>query len=270
MFGYLKQIQDLCDKHGCWCIYSGDIFHKWNSPAELINFAIDRLPMGFAIPGQHDLPLHQIEDIRKSAYWTLVKAKRLFNLNAKNPIEVEKSKIRVFGFPWGVPISPPNKNIPDVINLAVVHKYIWKDQRTKYKDAPEEERASAYKDSLKGFHAAVFGDNHVGFTTRVGNCNVINCGGLYNSKSDEIAKKTMVGLLYSDGSIQPYYLDTSKDKWDHRVEAVVDENPELLDLIEMLDDMKSSAFDYRGAVTQSLNRLKVSNSVRALILDWME
>ena len=68
----LVELRTLATLHNCPIVYAGDIFDKWNSPPELINFAIEHLPKGHAIPGQHDLPLHNYEDIRKSAYWTLV------------------------------------------------------------------------------------------------------------------------------------------------------------------------------------------------------
>jgi hypothetical protein len=29
----------------------------------------------FAVPGQHDLPYHRMEDLMKSSFWTLVEAK---------------------------------------------------------------------------------------------------------------------------------------------------------------------------------------------------
>ena len=50
----LEQIRDLQKEFDCPVICAGDIFDKWNSPPELINFAYDNLPEIYAIPGQHD------------------------------------------------------------------------------------------------------------------------------------------------------------------------------------------------------------------------
>src|SRR5688572_18895632 len=42
-------------------ICAGDIFDRWNPPPELVNFALRFLPNGMiCVPGQHDLPNHNI------------------------------------------------------------------------------------------------------------------------------------------------------------------------------------------------------------------
>jgi hypothetical protein len=55
-------------------VYVGDIWDHYRQPPEAINWAIRELPKGYAIPGQHDLRHHNYEDIKKTAYWTLMEA----------------------------------------------------------------------------------------------------------------------------------------------------------------------------------------------------
>src|SRR4051812_16800052 len=50
MARYLGQLGAVAYKFRSPIVYAGDIFHRWNSSAELINFAITHLPMGYAIP----------------------------------------------------------------------------------------------------------------------------------------------------------------------------------------------------------------------------
>ena len=63
---------------------AGDVFDRWNSPPELINFALEYLPpQMYSIPGQHDLPNHNYNEIDRSAYWTLVAANKITNVERK-------------------------------------------------------------------------------------------------------------------------------------------------------------------------------------------
>src|SRR5262245_60331644 len=71
MTEHLTELNQLKYKLKVTVLYAGDIFDTWDSPAELINFALLYLPRGYAIAGQHDLPHHQMSSIEKSALFTL-------------------------------------------------------------------------------------------------------------------------------------------------------------------------------------------------------
>jgi hypothetical protein len=90
-------------------LIAGDIFDRWNAPAELINFVIAHMPKyTWAIPGQHDLPHHNYDEITKSAYWTLVEAGCIYNIPPHQPVNTHTS-LRVHGFPWGCKLTPLTK-----------------------------------------------------------------------------------------------------------------------------------------------------------------
>ena len=67
----LNELRHLAKIHEVPIICGGDVFDTWRVPNELVNWAIQHLPEMYSIPGQHDLPFHQIDDIDKSAYRTL-------------------------------------------------------------------------------------------------------------------------------------------------------------------------------------------------------
>src|SRR3990172_3116798 len=70
----LDEIISLSVIHHCPVLCAGDIFHKWNSPPELINFVMSQADCTkLTIAGQHDLPNHNFREIERSAYWTLDK-----------------------------------------------------------------------------------------------------------------------------------------------------------------------------------------------------
>lgn len=205
-------------------IIAGDVFDRWDSPAELINFAIRTLGKGesiFTIPGQHDLPNHRYDELKRSAYWTLVIAEAIINLEPQKSHRMS-TDYTITSCPWGVDIPQATKS-DTKIQLAVVHGYCWYKEQS-YPGAPEDKhihmRAAELLD--KGYNAAVFGDNHKGFIfrDRRNGIQVINSGTLMRRTISERDYKPMVGLLMSDGEIKTHYLDCSEDKF---VEATEEE-----------------------------------------------
>lgn len=277
MEGCLKQLTDLRNTHSSLegpppIICSGDILDKWNAPAELINFAIANLPDMYAVPGQHDLPYHNYEDIAKSAYWTLVQVGRITNLRPGVPLGV--GSLCLHGFPFGFEPKSLEKKLAPWMDVAVVHKFIWT-KSTGYVGAPEENRLKSQLKNLQGYDVAVFGDNHKGFISssmEEGRTDVINCGGFMRRKSDEADYKPSVGLLYSDGSIERHYLDTSKDKMLAGKEALSEavQGIGFEGFLEELSTLGRSAIDFTEAVKQTLQREKIPDSVRDIVLQVMD
>jgi len=99
----LDELRAVAEQHGAPIVCAGDIFDRWNSPPELINFAIQSSPKMHSIPGQHDLPHHRYEDMQRSAYWTLVAAGVLTDLGTVP--KVVSNWLAVHPFPWGFPIK---------------------------------------------------------------------------------------------------------------------------------------------------------------------
>ena len=55
MAHYLKKLKDIAKDHAVPIVCAGDVFDKWNSPPELINFALKHLPEMYAILPNHNL-----------------------------------------------------------------------------------------------------------------------------------------------------------------------------------------------------------------------
>ena len=159
----LDELTNLQSKYDCPIICAGDVFDRWNSPAELINFAFDNLPQMYAIPGQHDLPFHKYEDIKKSAYWTLVQAGKIIDIEEENPLEIKKHQIKIYGFPWGAELVKCFGKMKDWIHIAVIHRYFWMENK-KYEGAMNEDHIRHWKQILASYDIAVIGDNHQSFS----------------------------------------------------------------------------------------------------------
>jgi len=285
-----RQIIDLQqnDNDPVPLIVAGDIFDRWNPPPELINFVmrlfdevcVDPQDYGtgvYSIPGQHDLPNHQLSQIHRSAYGSLVQAKMVTDLHT--PIEIHANQVNLIlhPFPWGVPITPRVRveaRYP-TIHLAVVHSFIWV-PGCGYEGAPVGKLSSSYAESLAGYDAAVFGDNHQGFSRdeMCGDaiCRVVNCGTFLRRRIDEVKYQPRVGLLYDDGTIKEHYLDVAQDKFLEEPLARIHERLEI-DATKLLDGFRSlgsDSLDFRQALQICFELQSTDKAVRDIVMDCMK
>lgn len=282
----LLEVKLLQQGYGnCPVICAGDIFDRnkkvadgWNAPPELINFAIKYLPDNmYAIPGQHDLPNHQYEDIHRSAYWTLVESGKIKNIGPSGVTKIGKHLV-LCGYPPGYEIKnlggcKDDGNESDIW-IAVVHDYIWMEGHS-YPNAPDEKRLKRLdinKEGAKfyGYDLVVYGDNHKGFTTNAGQTTIFNCGTLMRRKSDEIDYRPQVGLLLDNGSVVPHYLDTSQDKYITKAEEQVKATLDMGEFYDELEKLGKTALDFKEAMQQFLHSGKTSAEAKQIILDAME
>lgn len=262
------------EEGGIPIVCAGDIFDRWNSPPELINFALGHLPDMYTIPGQHDLPYHRYEDIEKSAYTTLVKAGKIQHLPYGEPIRFNQTSLVMYGFGWERPIDNTlidRAKYPDHVHLAVVHAYIWDSPSTGYVGVSEEKKLPRYFSPLSGFDAAVFGDNHKGFLwqDRGGDkpLSILNNGGMMRRKSDERDYRPGIGILYNTGRIERRYLDISQDSFEEATIIVEGAKIDISGVVEELMNLTSDRLDFQSAVKEFLDRTGASESVRRLLME---
>jgi len=270
----LAEIGAMALYHGCPIIYAGDVFDRWNAGPEVINFALANLPSGWAIPGQHDLPNHNYDEIKRSAYWTLVEAGLLKNLEPYS--SWKDGCVMMTGFPWGFPLTsyPDDFRDDGEISIAVAHSFIWT-PGTGYEGAPIERMVGGYRKVLAGYDVAVFGDNHKGFIVQCGEGPwVINCGTLMRRTRDERNYQPSVGLLHEDGTVTRHFLDVSEDRFVELTEAEETVEEALLDMTEFVSGLKAlsagDALDFRRAISRFLDKNEVSSRVRELVLQACE
>lgn len=274
----LRQLQKLRAKypraHG---IIGGDIFHHWKSPPELVNFALKELPDDFlVIPGQHDLPYHSYSDMDKSALGTLIQVGKVKLIPPCTDVLLDTPNecpmLIVRGFPWGVDIAPvkgAKKN--GHVYLAVAHAYCWQKGST-YVGADKDQRAVAYRERLKGYDAALFGDNHKPFKTVVGSTTVFNHGGFMRRNTDERDMMPSIGLLLANGDIElvPQYV--GDEKWLPRgeVQEVDNDDFDLSAFLKELTTLDKTSVNFHEAVNHYISTREVSKGTRRVLLEALE
>lgn len=261
------QVREVAEGVGIPVVVAGDVFDRWQNPAELVNFVI-RLFRGlevYAIPGQHDLPNHIYEDMYRSSYGTLVEAGAIVNVD--NPDFRAGDNLRIYPVAWGFDIWNCKEHQSSEVCLLAAHRYVWLNERTCYPGAPPEQNIAVLKKQLQGYDAAVFGDNHKGFLTQTGNCNVLNCGTFIPRKSDERDYKPRFGLLMDDGTIEVVYLDTTRDKWIDPDDCIAEpsDDVDIEGLIGRLRSLGADSLDFRDAVRRHMESTGTPGDVRTIV-----
>lgn len=267
--GYLAQLAEISPTAPIIC--AGDIFDKWNTPPELINFALKHLPDGmYCVPGQHDLPNHLMKRKVRSGYGVLKEVGKIHDLSEGNSIFLPHHGLYLNGFGWDEEITPPTIETSSSKNthVAVIHRYCW-EEGLSYPGAPMTNKASAFKKALKGYEVAVFGDNHKGFLSTAGDCIVLNCGGFIRRKSDEIDYVPKVGVLLKDGRVRRVKLNTTGDRF-HSVGEGKKDEVDLSDFIEQLEGLGEQGLDFRVAVEHYLSANVVDAQIKQIILQSLE
>lgn len=298
----LSEIRQLQMTYKAPVIFPGDVFDKWNSSPFVINWAIDKFStfppivgtgsafdrMIYAVGGNHDLPLHNLEDVRKSAYWTLTRIGSINHLKSslahgstvvplvEGPGLGYKVRpyLHLWGFSHGEKYEDARVRKHDrdkEFHLAVIHDYCWSSDHS-HPGAPKEKHAKEHSERLGkcGFDAAVFGDNHKGFCPTVDyGCPLINPGTMLCRTTDERRYQPMVGLLTLKG-IKPYYLDTSRDKWSDRPEKEEVDKEETAEFLRELAKLGDAGLDFSDRVRRFMAKHKTPVSVKSLIQSFME
>jgi predicted phosphodiesterase len=283
----LDELTSLQEKHnGAPIFCAGDIFDKWyvthdksRGASELINWAMEHLPYMHCIPGQHDLPEHDLEQIERSAYWTLVKASVINNLPRVNGFTSHQwPGLVLHSFPFGTKVTSRENLTGRDIRIALIHEYNWIDGHIYNVQSSERlalggKHVNKDRKEFDGYDLVVSGDNHNPFHCVIGKTQFWNCGTFMRRKSDERDYRPQIGMLMSDGSMKAHYLDTSQDKCLDVAEAEELEkipDMDLSDLIEGLGQLGECALDFGDAMKRQLARNPANKRVRSILWKAIE
>lgn len=259
-------------------LVAGDVFDRWNAPAEVINWAIQNLPpFVFAVPGNHDLPAHRPELVHRSAYGTLVHAGAIKNMLTRPRGLHYDANLILYATTFNG--EPPKVDRSGdralAVHVLVTHQYLWANDKHKHEGAPENCRLSNVVEQFADYDVVVVGDNHVPFDRSFHDgIHVINCGTFLRRKTTEAEHRPRIGRIHADGSVTSHFLDVRHDVIDRGVSAeqeqVDDVSAEIDDLIAGLLTLQKSSLDYRENVMRAMKFRGVRQEVRDALLKAME
>ena len=181
----------------------GDLFHRWNSPPEVITAAIERLPGPLIlVPGQHDLPQHSLPLLIKSALRTFLVARPDAHLLiGGDAAQVGEGgcgmATRVIGWGWdaGDAWPPPIPPMKDAFTIILTHRLIRNPGDGLPRDAGGTDAARTLA-AAPGADAVVSGDNHARFLAQRCGRWLINAGGFVRCSTAQLSHRPAVAILW--------------------------------------------------------------------------
>ena len=262
----LWELKNLQRKYTCPILLAGDVFHRYDPNPELINWAIRELPnIIIAIPGNHELPNHRLEDIKKSAFWTLVEIGKI--RYSTEPMTIpEKVPLIIHPFPFGVPVRPLSNPHDLGLEIALVHDYVYSPSKGEaYPNVASSCRVDKFIKNCQGYDLVVTGDNHTPFEYE----NLFNCGTFMRRRADERNHKPSVGLIHADGHVHRYFLDISKDQFNEdEEEKILFDGLNISEFLKEMDHLVDNGLDFFDAANRLAQELRPA--VKEVILKAIE
>lgn len=185
----LKFIHDLTLDNGATLLIAGDVFDQWRPSPWLISLAIRYLPLGtIVVPGQHDLPQHNLQEIAKTGLQTLQEAGTVVILSGglrRALGDCSPSGGAVYGYAYGETAQNPPKADKGV-KILLWHRLTTAGIEQPWPNAGAE-LAGPLTKKFKGFDVIVLGDNHQEFynDSSFGYPALINPGSMMRMTSDQ-------------------------------------------------------------------------------------
>ena len=261
-FKKLSFILDLSTQHGATLLIAGDFAHRatdWPSwlTSRLITLLSHHSQPIIAIPGQHDLPYHQLASIWSSNLGVLNAAGTL-SLDDLGPVHT---------YPYGISIDPVKQG-----SVALTHQMILQSEKDEiWKGQIKEGKGNPAKRILKSnpnYQLIVSGDNHQPFAVEYEGRWLINPGSMTRQRSNE--RHSPGVYLYVKGK------DPERILLPFDPEAVL-EKEEKMDWEIEIDNSKSNTFiesmsnteklNYSDAIQSYLKSHKVSINVQKRLLE---
>ncbi len=109
MHDKLDCIRSLAIEYNAEILDGGDLFHKWKASPWLLGWAIEHLPDHITtVPGNHDLPGHNMANLEKSGLHVLHASGKIEILCTPIPKFVEPN-VYIYGVPYKGEIPTPEK-----------------------------------------------------------------------------------------------------------------------------------------------------------------
>jgi DNA repair exonuclease SbcCD nuclease subunit len=276
---------DFCLKQAPTMLVAGDFFDKSNVSMKLLSDVIYLIREAgtqvIVIPGQHDLPGHNLELLYESGLGVLVEAGVVTLLldepkQIRVPIKTAKFyKIKIWPVPFGQEVIVP-KEKSEIPNIMLIHKLIFLNKQGVFPGIENPEISVNFMKKYPQFDLIISGDNHQQFFIQENNkkTKLINTGSMMRQKIDQKDHHPAIALIDNNLNVSIKAIPIKQDVWkETSVEPVVDNSlvrffiEELKKIDEAEGTSKLSPSDRIKAV---LTQLDLHPEVKQLIYDSIE
>jgi DNA repair exonuclease SbcCD nuclease subunit len=277
---------DFCLRQAPTMLVAGDFFHSARSSMRLLSDVIYLIREAgtevIVIPGQHDLPGHNLSLVHHSGLGVLAEA-GVVRLMLDEPkqirIHLESKpvfyKIKIWPVPFGQEVVIPKEKseIPDIL---LIHKLIFLNKQEVFPGIENPDICIDFMKKYPQFDLIISGDNHNQFFIKENNKRtlLINTGSMMRQKIDQKDHRPAIALIDENLNVAIKAIPIEQDVWKEvSVEPVVDNSlvrffvDELkkLDAAEGVNKLNSSE-----RIKAVLAQLDLHPEVKQLIYDSIE
>jgi DNA repair exonuclease SbcCD nuclease subunit len=252
---------------------AGDLGHRPQWPNWLIEkliFLINKYDVEIvAIPGQHDLPNHNLKQYRKSAIGVLSEAEAIKLIGTEHYFALKKYPF-LFPFPYGHPIKKLSleKSIKTPIamshQMVIENKPLW----------PEQEAPKGHQ-LLKKFpqyHLILTGDNHLPFTIEYEGRRLVNPGAMTRTVADQVGHEPRIYLWNAEtNNIKAVYLPIEEDVISREhIDIKSERNKRIESYISRLKTQFEVGLDFKVNLQEHLSTTRTRKQVKERIWEAVE
>ena len=268
----IEFITNLQKKYDIPIINAGDLFNYWKNNNELLTLCIKHLPLQFVIIGNHDMPFHNREYLKKSNLSVLEATGKIIILNKVKRVKVENSDIllNVVGCHWEDEIKEaPFKKVNEY-NILVVHTMISLDKREKSKVFASI-KALDLLDKCKGYDLVLSGHNHNSFVEKNDFSILINPGGITRTAINQIHHQPCLYLWYAkEMEVEKIMIPCESFGSILNEEYMISNFVEKNELYSFISNLKKTelitSFSFQDNLNEFMNANKVEKEVKEIVL----
>ena len=269
----LSFISGLQKQYKCPVLCAGDIFDHWKPSPWLISFALQYLPDELiAIPGQHDLPQHNLDLIEKSGFNVLIKGGKIEWGSSDRPHLLIHECCDIYTVPFGYMIPGIKKSYNrESKNILMLHQLTW--QKEPWPGADPKGNASVLLKQNPDFDLIITGDNHQAFTEEREGRLLINPGSMLRKTADQIDFKPRVYLWDAESNTtEPVYLPIEAGVVSRKHIEIKEERKNRLDAF--INIIKSEEFEigvsFEETVRKVLNSRNINQTIKAKVMEALD
>lgn len=259
----IKWLLNLQEEHGCPILDAGDLFAKSKPSHYLVQWAINNLPYSdmYTVPGNHDLPSHNLELLDKSGLGVLVAAQAIQVIMGR---KILSKNFVVDGFPWGKePKGLQGDGRGELPHVALCHVMTF-DGESPWPGCKDLSATKLLR-RMSGYDLVITGHNHKAFVVQRQGRLLVNPGSLMRSNAEQADFKPRVYLWYAeDNTVEPIYVPIEEDVVSREHLDVVKDKDERIDAFVT---KLSGDFDVSLSFEKNLEQFFSTNRIRSSVKD---
>jgi len=258
----VRFVKELQRKHNCPVFHGGDLYNYWKPSPELLSLTIMNLPKMFlTILGNHDLPQHNIELLKKCGVYTLWTAGAL--------------EIIPKGINWGQ--KPFNLEHGDggiweykKRKILIWHTMTYQGKKP-WPDCPIPKAAKLLR-MYPEYDLIITGHNHQSFIETHENRILINPGSILRMDVDQVNHIPQVYLWYAnENKIIPVKIPFKQNVISREhIEIVENRNERIEKFISTLKTKWTVSSSFESNLEKFLNKNKTKKSIKNIIYKAIE